>query len=134
MIKVSSPGRINLIGEHVDYNDGFVLPAAIDKCIYLTLKENGHNNRCTINSRGFNSVLVVDLDNLGKGTEGWHDYVIGVISEIQKITSGLKGFDCRIESKVPIGSGVSSSAALESGLAFGLNKLFALGLDQWQLI
>lgn len=134
MVKVSSPGRINFIGEHVDYNDGFVLPAAIDKCIYMTLKENGHENRCTIQSKGFNSILVVDLENMEKGTEGWHQYILGVIIEIQKLTPGLRGFDCMMESKVPVGSGVSSSAALECGLAFGLNALFGLGLDKWQLI
>ncbi|MEO0571885.1 MAG: galactokinase [Bacteroidota bacterium] len=134
MVKVSSPGRINLIGEHVDYNDGFVLPAAIDKCIYMALKANGHDNRCTIKSEGFSSILVVDLENLEKGDEGWHHYVLGVINEIQKLTPKLRGFDCIMESKVPVGSGVSSSAALECGLAFGLNELFDLGLDKWQLI
>lgn len=134
MVKISSPGRINLIGEHVDYNDGFVLPAAIDKCIFMTLKANGHNNRCTIQSKGFESILVVDLNDLGRGTEGWHHYVLGVIDEIQKLTPKLGEFDCMMESKVPVGSGVSSSAALECGLAFGLNELFDLGLDKWQLI
>lgn len=133
-IKIASPGRINLIGEHIDYNDGFVLPAAIDKYIYLTLKINGDDDRCTIKSKGFDSVLVVDLNNLGQGTEGWHNYVLGVLSEIQKLTPGLKGFDCSMESNVPVGSGVSSSAALECGLAFGLNQLLELNLDKWQLI
>jgi len=133
-IQVASPGRINLIGEHIDYNDGFVLPAAIDKCIYMTLKANGSNNRCTIKSKGFDSILVIDLDQMGQGTEGWHNYVLGVVHEIQKRTKGLRGFDCHMESKVPVGSGVSSSAALECGLAFGLNALFDLGLDDWDLI
>lgn len=133
-IRLKSPGRINLIGEHIDYNDGFVLPAAIDKCIYMTLKSNGHGTRCTIKSKGFDSVLVVDLKSLEKGTEGWHNYVIGVLAEIQKLTDGLSGFDCEMESKVPVGSGVSSSAALECGLAFGINELFDLGLNKWQLI
>ena len=132
-VRVSSPGRINLIGEHVDYNDGFVLPAAIDKDIFMSLRKNGHQRRCTIRSKGFN-VLVADLDNLCRGTEGWHNYVLGVIKEIQRLTTGIKGFDCNMESTVPVGSGVSSSAALECGLAFGLNELFGLGLDKWQLI
>lgn len=131
---LKSPGRINLIGEHIDYNDGFVLPAAIDKCIYMKLKSNGHGTRCTIKSKGFDSVLVLDLKSLEKGTEGWHNYVIGVLAEIQKLTDGLSGFDCEMESKVPVGSGVSSSAALECGLAFGINELFGLGLDKWRLI
>ncbi len=134
MITVSSPGRINLIGEHIDYNDGFVLPAAIDKCINLSLKVNGHPSRCTVKSEGFSSILVADLNNLGKGTEGWHNYVLGVINEIQKLTDKLKGFDCAMRSRVPVGSGVSSSAALECGLAFGLNELFDLGLTKWELI
>ncbi len=133
-IIVASPGRINLIGEHIDYNDGFVLPAAIDKHIYITLKKNGHPSRGAVMSKGFDHTLTVDLNNLGRGTEGWHTYVLGVINEIQKITTAVKGFDCHIESKVPVGSGVSSSAALECGLAFGLNELFDLGLDKWQLI
>lgn len=134
VVRVASPGRINLIGEHIDYNDGLVLPAAIDKCIYITLRRNGSDERCTIKSKGFDSILVVDLNHLGKGTEGWHNYVLGVIDEIQKVSTGLSGFDCTMESKVPVGSGVSSSAALECGLAFGLNELFNLGLDQWELI
>ena len=133
-LTISSPGRINLIGEHVDYNDGFVLPAAIDKCIYFELRKNGSANRCTIKSKGFESILVADLDHLSQGTEGWHNYVLGVLHEMGKLSNGLRGFDCTMESKVPIGSGVSSSAALECGLAFGLNELFALGLDKWQLI
>lgn len=133
-IKVCSPGRINLIGEHIDYNDGFVIPAAIDKCIFMNLKANGHDTRCTIKSKGFASTLVLNLDALGKGTEGWHNYILGVIVEIQKLVHKLKGFDCTIESKLPVGSGVSSSAALECGLAYGLNELFCLGLDKWQLI
>ncbi|MBS9461066.1 galactokinase [Flagellimonas sp. 389] len=133
-VTVKSPGRINLIGEHIDYNDGFVLPAAIDKSMHMTITTNGNKNRCTIKSKGFDSILVVNLENLGKGTEGWHDYILGVIAEIQKLTNKLKGFDCEMHSDIPVGSGVSSSAALECGLAYGLNELFKLGLNKWQLI
>ena len=133
-IKIASPGRINLIGEHIDYNDGYVLPAAIDKYIYLTINVNGEDSQCIIKSQGFDNDLVVDLNNIAQGTNGWHNYVIGVVNEIQKLTKKLKGFDCNIVSEVPIGSGVSSSAALECGLAFGLNQLFNLNLDNWQLV
>lgn len=133
-ITVLSPGRINIIGEHTDYNDGFVLPCAIDKHIHLKLVANGSINRCTIKSEGFDSVLIADLNCLKTGTEGWHNYVLGVLNEIQLLTLNLNGFDCYIETNVPVGSGVSSSAALECGLAFGLNELFGLGLDKWQLI
>ncbi len=132
-LEVAAPGRINLIGEHTDYNDGFVLPAAIDKCIVMKLRINGTKSRCTIKSKGFDSILVADLYNLKPGTEGWHNYVLGVLNELQLATQSLKGFDCEMETNVPVGSGVSSSAALECGLAFGLNELFDLGLDKWQL-
>lgn len=133
-ISIASPGRINLIGEHTDYNDGFVLPAAIDKHIFLNLRKNGTKNRCTIKSEGFDTTFVADLYNLNHGTEGWHDYVLGVLKELQLLSKGLKGFDCAIHTNVPVGSGMSSSAALECGLAYGLNALFDLGLDKWQLI
>lgn len=132
-IHIASPGRINLIGEHLDYNDGHVLPAAIDKHINFSFRLNGSKNRCTVKSKGFNSVLVADLSNLKPGTEGWHNYVLGVLNELQKITKNISGFDCEIETKLPVGSGVSSSAALECGLAFGLNELFDIGLSKWQL-
>jgi len=133
-LEVSSPGRVNLIGEHTDYNDGFVLPAAIDKRITIRLRANGSKTRCTIKSKGFDSVLVVDLGNISQGTEGWHNYVLGVLNELQLLTQDLKGFDCEMETDIPVGSGMSSSAALECGLAFGLNELFDLGLDRWQII
>ncbi|MEX0361144.1 MAG: galactokinase, partial [Allomuricauda sp.] len=71
--------------------------------------------------------------NLEHGTEAWHDYVLGVLHELSLLTKGLKGFDCTMETNVPIGAGVSSSAALECGIAFGLNELFDLGLDRWQI-
>ncbi|WP_245625638.1 galactokinase [Flagellimonas eckloniae] len=132
-ITISSPGRINFIGEHVDYNDGLVLPAAIDKCITMTFKINGTKNIFKVKSKGFDSYLVADLNNLKPGTEGWHNYILGVINELQVITGKIEGFDCEMETNVPVGSGVSSSAALECGLAFGLNELFDLGLNKWQL-
>ena len=131
---VSSPGRINIIGEHTDYNDGYVLPAAIDRRIYMRLTSNGTKSTCRIRSKGFDSVLVADLYSLRPGTEGWHNYVLGVLNEMQLLTQGLKGFDCEMYTEVPAGAGVSSSAALECGLAYGLNALFGLGLDNWQLI
>jgi galactokinase len=132
-ITISSPARINIIGEHVDYNDGFVLPAAIDKKITLKLSPNGSKSRCAVKSKGFEGLLEVDLFSLKPSTENWHNYILGVLHELQLLTQGVKGFDCEMETNVPAGSGVSSSAALECGLAFGLNELFDLGLDRWQL-
>lgn len=133
-VLIGSPGRINLIGEHTDYNDGFVLPAAIDRHIFLKLRRNGSKSRCTIKSEGFENTFVADLYDLKPGTEAWHDYVLGVLRELQLLTQGVKGFDCSITTNVPVGSGMSSSAALECGLAYGLNELFDLGLDKRRLI
>ncbi len=131
---VTSPGRINLIGEHTDYNDGFVLPAAIDKVIILKLGKNGTTNECRIQSEGFGEVVHIDLGNIAKSNNDWENYILGVLHELILLTDKLRGFDCSIESHLPIGSGVSSSAALECGLAFGLNELFGLGLTKWDII
>ena len=133
-IKIASPGRINLIGEHIDYNDGVVLPAAIEKCIYFTLSPNGHRSSFSITSEDFGDTFQGDLKNTKSGSQGWHKYIIGVLAEIQKRSNGLRGFNCTLHSEIPVGSGLSSSAALECGLAFGLNKLFDLRLDSWDLI
>lgn len=133
-VKIESPGRINLIGEHTDYNNGFVLPAAIDKKIYFLLKENDSENTCRIFSETFNSTLSFDLDNIQKSGSSWENYLLGVVNEIQKKGKKLKGFDCIIKSDLPIGAGISSSAALECGLASGLNALFSLSLTQHEIV
>lgn len=133
-IVIHSPGRINLIGEHTDYNNGYVLPAAIDKAITFRIKTNGLEKQCKIQSKGYGDVLYVELKNIAKSNEGWQNYLLGVLHEISLRTNKLKGFDCIIESNLPIGSGVSSSAALECGLAFGLNELFGLGLSKLEIV
>ena len=133
-ISVTSPGRVNLIGEHTDYNAGYVLPTAIDKNIYFHLKKNGEDNVCNIYSKTYDSFLQVFLTSVKKSDTEWENYILGVVYELQKHTSKIKGFDCIIESKLPIGAGISSSAALECGLAFALNKLFDLQLSKRCLI
>lgn len=133
-IKIASPGRINLIGEHTDYNQGFVFPAAIDKRIIYSIRENGSANECVIYSSDFDKILKVDLDNVKPSEEEWENYILGVIYEIQKKNISLRGFDCIIESDLPIGAGVSSSAAMECGLAFALNRLFDLGLSKLDIV
>jgi len=129
-----SPGRINIIGEHTDYNNGFVLPAAIDKKTVVQLKKNGHSSICNIIANNVNETFEFDINNFEPIKSGWENYVMGVVSELQKLGGKFTGFDAEFEGDVPIGSGMSSSAALECSFAYGLNELFDLGFDKWQLI
>jgi galactokinase len=131
---VHSPGRINIIGEHTDYNLGYVLPTSIDKRIRFTLERNNTETQCEIRSNEYKKALVVDLKHIAPSNTQWENYILGVLYEIYKRNKELKGFQCTIESDLPVGSGVSSSAALECGLAFGLNELFDLGLSKHEII
>ncbi len=131
---LDSPGRINIIGEHTDYNQGYVLPTAIDKRIRFTLERNNTETQCEIRSRGYEKALVVDLKHIAPSGTQWENYILGVLYEIYKRSKELKGFQCTLESDLPVGAGVSSSAALECGLAFGLNELFDLGLSKHEIV
>ena len=133
-IEVNSPGRINLIGEHIDYNGGFVLPGAIEHAISINMKENG-TDTCNVRSEDYKSGFSIALDSIEKSSFQWHNYILGVINEIQQSDRGaIRGFDCTIKSNLPMGGGISSSAALECGIAKGLNKLFDLGLTDKHII
>ena len=134
LIISQAPGRINIIGEHTDYNDGFVLPAAIDKKAVFRLTRNGAKFKVNITSEDIGNSHSFDLDDFQPLKGGWENYVMGVVSELQKLGAKMEGFDGIFGGNVPIGSGMSSSAALECSLALGLNELFDLGLDKWQLI
>ena len=131
---VDSPGRINIIGEHTDYNNGFVLPTAIDKKIQFKFRKNNTPNTCTVYSANFDTQFSFDLTTVKPSEQQWENYILGVIHEIQLITDKLEGFDCVLDSNIPVGSGISSSAALECGLAFGLNELFNLGLSKISIV
>ena len=133
-IRSQSPGRINIIGEHTDYNDGFVLPAAIDKKVAFTLKKNGTSAEVKFTASDLNESHTFNLTHFQPLAKGWQNYVMGVVDEMQKLGGKIEGFEGAFSSNVPIGSGMSSSAALECSLAFGLNELFELGFDKWQLI
>ena len=128
----TSPGRINLIGEHTDYNGGYVFPGAIDKGIYAVIRLNG-----TDKVRAY-SIDKEDYREFGLKEEDcpnmhWANYIFGVCREIQKRGYSIGGFDTVFFGNVPIGAGMSSSAALESTYAFALNELFNLNIDKFEL-
>jgi galactokinase len=128
-ILIRSPGRVNLIGEHTDYNEGFVLPLAIDKCIVLAMAPNSTGQlRFFANDKDeyFETSL---RKNLQKSDKGWPDYLLGVVDRLGKHGYQSGGFDCVFGGDIPIGGGLSSSAALESGVLFGLDKLFGWNIS-----
>ncbi len=129
----SSPGRINLIGEHTDYNMGFVLPAAIDKAIYLAISPR-KDLQCKIFAYDLNDYFECSLEKISKSEKHWQNYLLGVVDQIRKAGYKYSGFNCVFGGDIPIGAGLSSSAALEAGLAFALNKIFDLGIDNLSLV
>lgn len=131
---IFSPGRINIIGEHTDYNDGFVFPAAIDRGIVAAFeKSKSHTSTAyaidLMERIEFNSSSVEPLtENL------WGNYILGVVKEIQKKGIVVENFNVAFSGDIPMGSGMSSSAALENSVVFGLNELFQLGLSKRDMI
>jgi galactokinase len=126
-----SPGRINLLGEHVDYNDGFVLPASIDKGVWFAVAAN-NSNKINCISYDMHEQLQIDLSDVEK-KEGWKNYILGVVHVFQEAGLAVKGFDCVFGGNLPVGAGLSSSAAVECGLAFALNEIFQLKKSRKEL-
>lgn len=125
-IMVESPGRVNLIGEHTDYNDGFVLPAAVDKSILLAiaLNDSSQGRFYAVDKEEF---FEADLgDDLVKSEQRWPNYLLGVVDQLREHGYQVSGFDCVFGGNVPIGAGMSSSAALEGGVLYGLTTLLDL--------
>ncbi len=133
-LTIESPGRINFIGEHTDYNMGYVLPTAIEKQIVFKFHKNGSDSICRVYSETYDTGFELDLKTIARSEVEWENYILGVLNEISKLTDRVRGFDCVLHSNLPTGSGLSSSAALECGLAFGLNELFDLGLSKLEMV
>ena len=119
----ASPGRINLIGEHTDYNGGFVFPGAVDKGILAEIRPNG-TGKVRVYALDLDETAEFGLREEDKPVESWAHYVFGVCREVLKRGRKVEGFDAVFAGDVPLGAGMSSSAALESTFAFALNDLF----------
>jgi len=130
---VQSPGRINLIGEHTDYNQGFVLPAAIDKAIYLAISKR-EDQEVHLIAADLADNFSVALNNLSFSQQTWSNYLIGVVDQLQKNGYELGGFNAVVAGDVPLGAGLSSSAAVECATVFALNELFELGLSKIEMV
>lgn len=130
---VRSPGRVNLIGEHTDYNNGFVLPAAINKSIYLAISKR-EDDEIHLISSDLNDGYSTFLENLQKSNKLWPDYILGVADQFIKAGHKLNGFNIIFAGDIPQGAGLSSSAALECATASALNQLFNLGITPIGLV
>ena len=128
----TSPGRINLIGEHTDYNGGFVFPGAVDKGIMAAIRPNG-TERVRAWSLDMNEASEFGLGEADKPAQSWARYIFGVCREVQKRGGRIGGFDTVFAGDVPLGAGMTSSAALESTYAFALNELWQCGIDKFEL-
>ena len=130
----TSPGRINLIGEHTDYNGGFVFPGAIDKGITAEVRPNG-TDTVMLYSIDLKDRVEFKLNDPVPPTTSWARYIYGVVQESKKRGVEVKGFNAAFAGDVPLGAGMSSSAALESCFAYALNNLFGGNkLSQWDLV
>lgn len=130
---VVSPGRVNLIGEHTDYNEGFVLPGATDKVIVFAAAPRT-DAVCHFVSRDFDQEFRCALDSLHRSPLRWPDYLQGVVDQFVRAGHRIGGFNCVFGGDIPVGAGMSSSAAIEGGLAFALNAMFGLGLASLTLV
>lgn len=129
----SAPGRVNLIGEHTDYNEGFVLPFAIDRRTYAALSSRT-DGIARVASGFTDEVVEIPVEQISKDSvSGWSGYPLGVAWALMQAGAKPSGFDLYVESDVPVGAGLSSSAAIECSVAMGLNDLWDANLDRSSL-
>ena len=129
-----TPGRVNLIGEHIDYNGGLVMPCAVTLGTWLALAPNTENV-IRFKSLNFEEEATIELkDSYTKDGKGWYNYPLGIFNEILKDHKIPTGLDLIFTGNIPIGSGLSSSASIEVVMAYALNDYFNLGYDRLQLV
>lgn len=133
-ITARAPGRVNLIGEHTDYNGGYVLPFAIDRFASVALRPRT-DRRIRIYAAAFNETFEMELPIVDPAPTGtWRDYLVGILLEIEKRANLSFGFDGVITGNVPLGAGLSSSASLEVALALSLSRLYNVELEDLELV
>jgi galactokinase len=128
---VIAPARINLIGEHTDYNEGFVMPAAIDRHMVFAMAPSG-TDHCNIYASDFDEGINFSISDLNPG-ETWVNYLMGVYDGFERMALKVGGVDCVFGGNIPAGAGLSSSAALCSGFGFALNEIFKTRLSRIEL-
>lgn len=129
---VRSPGRINLIGEHTDYNEGFVLPAAIDKSVYVAVSARP-DNKISLFSMNFNEAVELELSAV-QPLKSWPTYILGVVDQLIGKGYPVKGFNLLVAGDIPVGAGLSSSAAVECAAVFALDQLFGFNIPRMEMI
>jgi galactokinase len=127
-----APGRVNLIGEHTDYNEGFVMPAAVDFFTWAAVAQR-RDSKINVRSQDFSKSISLSLDNQFEPKHTWSDYVVGVIDQIKRSNQPVKGIDILIHGEVPMGAGLSSSAAIEVAVGFALMSTNGRAVDRTQL-
>lgn len=132
-IIVRAPGRINLIGEHTDYNEGFVLPAAIDKAVYFAASPR-MDSKLVWHAADVNQTFNGDINQLIHSELSWSNYLMGVVSELTKDGHQFTGTNIVFGGDIPVGYGLSSSAAIENGMLFTLNTLFDLQIERVDMV
>jgi galactokinase len=131
---VQSPGRVNIIGEHTDYNEGFVLPAAIDKAAYIAVSLRD-DNEIHLSALDLNEQFTTSIEGLKPvGDISWPNYMLGAVAQFVQNNIPVKGFNAMLTSDIPIGAGLSSSAAVECAMVFALNELLNTGLNKLQMV
>ncbi|WP_229208933.1 galactokinase [Dyadobacter luticola] len=128
-----SPGRINLIGEHTDYNNGFVLPASVDKAVYFVIAPR-EDDQVILFATDLDETYSFSLGDLSKPAASWPHYQISIVDQIHKKGLKIGGFQAAFGGNVPVGAGLSSSAALECCLLFALNEIYSLGLNRFGIV